>query len=628
MFDIRIVISALNRASGDIQKLKGDIKDVGKTSKEAKGGVEGFGASISSVLTKAALATGAVAAVGVAVKQVYDAMSEGAELEYARARFDNLTESIGTTSDALLDDLREATHGMVSDSELVASAADFMALGLADSAEEVVRLATVAGALHMNMNQLVLTLTNKTTMRFDALGVSVEGFDAKVKALEESGMSADEAFSEAFLQQAEEQIKKVGDASDYTIGNVDRFEASLKNLGDSAKTALTPLVNQILPPLTGYLDDLGKKNTFIQMSRDLEELGINIDGLTEPYTKWHGGIEATNDSLLMQTESVEEWANSTYKSFIATGSSADEAREKLIYLWETFGVGAIASNEWADANYEGAQSAYDHSDALKNQNDAMMEVKDATNDANEAMRSYSESLLFKIASEGLSAEAAYDLAEAMGLVDNKTVAATEQTSVYKSMLESGAITQREYNLLVEALATDLENLPEGETIEIEDNVDEVLEHVEELQSWRFKPIPLKLDVDDSSVRGYSPPTKTGRVIYQTQTHMAQAVGGSVNAGEPYTWQEYGYRGEVFVPSADGFVLSRADAERALARALYGGGGGGNGSIDPEALGKAIARALSGVAKNNGGGNVYNLTMPTSSNPADVRTAFELMEAWA
>jgi len=626
MFDIRIVISALNRASGDIQKLKGDIKDVGKTSKEAKGGVEGFGASISSVLTKAALATGAVAAVGVAVKQVYDAMSEGAELEYARSRFDNLAESIGTVSDALLEDLREATHGMVSDSELVASAADFMALGLADSAEEVVRLATVAGALHMNMNQLVLTLTNKTTMRFDALGVSVEGFDAKVKALEESGMSADEAFSEAFLQQAEEQIKKVGDASDYTIGNVDRFEASLKNLGDSAKTALTPLVNQILPPLTGYLDDLGKKNTFIQMSRDLEELGINIDGLTEPYTAWHGGIEATNDSLLIQTKSVEEWATSTYKSFIATGMSADEAREKLIYLWETFGVGAIASDDWADANYEGAQSAYDHSDALSDLNDAMTEVKDATNDANEAMRSYSESLLFKIASEGLSAEAAYDLAEAMGLVDNKTVAATKQTNIYKSMLESGAITQREYNLLVEALATNLENLPEGETIEIEDNVDEVLEHVEELQSWRFKPIPLKLDVDDSSVRGYSPPTKTGVIVYKPNTPMTTAVGGSVNAGEPYTWQEYGYRGEVFVPSADGFVLSRADAERALARALYGGGGG---SIDPEALGKAIARALSGVAKNNGGGgNVYNLTMPTSSNPADVRTAFELMEAWA
>jgi len=105
----------------------------------------------------------------------------------------------------------------------------------------------------------------------------------------------------------------------------------------------------------------------------------------------------------------------------------------------------------------------------------------------------------------------------------------------------------------------------------------------------------------------------------------KAVGGPVTSGQQYNWQEYGYRGEVFVPSADGFILSRADAERALARALYGG----ESAIDPEAIGKAVAKALSGITGNKqGGGNVYNLTMPTSSNPADVRTAFELMEAWA
>jgi hypothetical protein len=72
------------------------------------------------------------------------------------------------------------------------------------------------------------------------------------------------------------------------------------------------------------------------------------------------------------------------------------------------------------------------------------------------------------------------------------------------------------------------------------------------------------------------------------------------------------------------VLSRADAERALAKALYGGGS----AISPEAIGKAVAQAMSGVTSNKKGGNVYNLTMPTSSNPEDIRTAFELMEAWA
>jgi hypothetical protein len=108
------------------------------------------------------------------------------------------------------------------------------------------------------------------------------------------------------------------------------------------------------------------------------------------------------------------------------------------------------------------------------------------------------------------------------------------------------------------------------------------------------------------------------------TAYYQAVGGAVYGGNPYTWQEYGYKGELFVPSSNGFVMSRADAERALAKALTGGGA----NLDPDAIGRAVAKALSGVTKGNQSGNVYNLTMPTSSNPADVRTAFELMEAWA
>ena len=50
---------------------------------------------------------------------------------------------------------------------------------------------------------------------------------------------------------------------------------------------------------------------------------------------------------------------------------------------------------------------------------------------------------------------------------------------------------------------------------------------------------------------------------------------------------------------DGFVLSRADAKRILSEAGKGGGGGGN---------------------------TYNLTMPTTANPNDVSMAFEIMEA--
>jgi hypothetical protein len=54
-----------------------------------------------------------------------------------------------------------------------------------------------------------------------------------------------------------------------------------------------------------------------------------------------------------------------------------------------------------------------------------------------------------------------------------------------------------------------------------------------------------------------------------------------------------------------------------------GGAGANAREIANAVRDGVREAM----RDERGGNVYNLTMPTSSNPADVRTAFELMEAW-
>lgn len=168
------------------------------------------------------------------LKKVWDFAKEGAELEYSKIKFDNLTKSIGG-ADSVLQELRAVTKGTRSDMELMGSAGDFMSLGLAKSRDEVVRLTRVAGALNMDMNQLVLTLANKTTMRFDQLGVAVDGFDARVKELEKSGLDVNKAFTQAFLEQAEKQILKVGDAADTTVGKMQKVETTFKNLGDEVK---------------------------------------------------------------------------------------------------------------------------------------------------------------------------------------------------------------------------------------------------------------------------------------------------------------------------------------------------------------------------------------------------------
>ena len=611
MADLKIVISALNKASGDLNKVKGDIEGVGKSGDAAKGGITGFGDSLNSVMGTAALVGGAVIAVGAALKEVYQIAKEGADLEYARTRFDNLAESIGTVSDALLDDLRTATSGMVSDAELVSGAADFMALGLAKTHEEVVRLSTVAGALGMNMNQLVLTLTNQTTMRFDALGVSVDGFKEKVESLKEAGMSAEEAFTEAFLQQAEEQIERVGSKAETSAGKIATMESAFKNLGDAVKLTMadsldgfSEFVGNLATNMTENVVVGAEFQTVIEGLKGAVKGGL-IDGAQYNSILRDIGIHSGMGAVTAEQLAIAQAALN--KIMLDSGMIVDTTAESLI-------AESIAAGQAGESGYEAAGG--------------MQALADATNNADAAMRAYSESLLFKIASEGLSEEGALGLAYAMGLVDQKTVAATEQVNVYKQMLADGTITQRQYNLLVEDLATNIENLPEGKNLEVTTNAEDVSAKLDDLENREFKPKPLtvELELDTSAVDGYSPPTKYGTVTYLPSKAMPNAVGGNVYAGNPYGWQEYGYRGELFVPSQDGYILSRAEAERALARAIVDGKSGGS-EIDYQRL----ADVLSKVVNNTGsqkGGNTYNLNVQGGGSPSkDVAATFDLLRAY-
>ena len=168
-----------------------------RAAKEAAAANKKYGEDVKKAFTTIAVTA---AAAGVALKKIYDMGKAGAGLEFTAIKFDRLAESIGTTGDALRDDLADATDGLMSKAEQMQLAGDLMSLGLAKTHDEAVRLSTVASQLGMNMNQLVLTLTNQTTMRFDALGIAVDGFDDKVAKLKQTGMSASDAFKEAFMQ--------------------------------------------------------------------------------------------------------------------------------------------------------------------------------------------------------------------------------------------------------------------------------------------------------------------------------------------------------------------------------------------------------------------------------------------
>ena len=628
MANVQVIISALNRASSEIAKVKKDIEGVGKAGKESEGGLKTFGDGISSAWKVSLAATAAITSVALAIKEVQDAAKEGAAFQRMEEASASLARSLDADMSDILDALREASLGMVSDFDLMQAASRAMMLGVSADSEQLAQLMEVAALRGRAMgisttqafNDIVTGIGRASPHILDNLGIVIDAEGKYQDYAEAVGKTAEEltkaektqALLNGVLESSKGLLEETGGLTLDNAGKWEQMSAAQKNYFDLVKSDIADATSW----WAEYWAAVFNKQANLKEARDLweqvQKLGLITPELQAAYDAAVRGGQSDVTFLLENIDAL--------KTFVENYEKATQAA-------------AEGTDKWAAANYEGEEAARLATAAIEAQKKAaeeaataQQEVADATNNADAAMRSYSESLLFKIASEGLSAEAAYDLAVKMGLVDQNTVAATKQVNIYKQLLDDNIITQTQYNKLVTDLAEDIENLPEGKTLEIDHNIDEVMADLAELEKRKIDRLPVILDLDTSAIDNYRPPTLTGSIIYNTTIRpTAYAVGGAVQGGAPYTWQEYGYRGELFVPSADGFIMSRADAERALSKALAGGAS--KESINADDIGRAIADALvrAGVNKS---GNVYNLTMPTSSNPADIKTAFELMEAWA
>lgn len=373
-------------AADKLEAVKREMRDSAPAAEKFKTALHGVSNAIAGI-------TGAAAIVGVTVKKIFDFGEEGAKLEYAQSKFDNLAASIGTTSDALKNDLRGATKGLVADSELVASAGDFMALGLAKTHDEVVRLTRVAGALGMDMNQLVLTLTNQTTMRFDALGVSVDGFDEKVKALEQSGMDAGAAFKEAFLRQAEEQIGKIGDKADSGAAAFARLDAATKNAGDALKLYFAPAITSAAVGLTKII------NGGNEVAAAFEEHAETMTGVAKTYEEYR-------KEMIRAAEVAGQWnIDMTTAELYGMGAATDEAWNALGLLNEEQWIAEHRARVFAEAVADGRIQVQTYADtidseaipATRNFYDSLVSLDDIDPQFDNKIKSALDDLKFQLA---------------------------------------------------------------------------------------------------------------------------------------------------------------------------------------------------------------------------------------
>jgi hypothetical protein len=436
-----------DEARKSLEKLRREMKENEQASMSMG---EKMGAAFKEVGPALAGFAAGVFVLKQAGEKMYEFGRQVAELEYTASMFDRLTGSINESSDIMMVKLRQATGYTLSDMNAMASATDFLSLGLAKNGDQAIRLSRVSGQLGMDMNQLVLTLTNQTKARFDQLHVSVAGFDERLQKLKDSGMDVNDAFTEAFLQQAEMQIENVGSILDEDISSFMKFEAALSNLADRTKREWSPVFAELADDIATIL------NASLVASDGITLLNEDLITGKISYEQYKEAVEALIEPMGVFIDENGEFATVAAQSV----GAMNELRESTQYL-----TSELANAAGADWGLQQAAEAAETS--LKNQQETTDELKDATNNANEAMKKYSEQLLFTIASKALgdNEDAILALAQKMGLVDEATVKATEKVKEYQEMLANGKIDIDVYNALVAGLADAIEGLPENVNID-------------------------------------------------------------------------------------------------------------------------------------------------------------------
>ena len=208
---------------------------------------------IQKGLSQIAIVTGTVVAAGIAAKKAWDFAREGAELDKVASQFGNVATNAGYMADVLLGKMRQATGGMVTDAELMASGLSIIELGLADSEQGVVDLATVVSTLGLDMQQVIMTFANDSVMRLDALGLSVETVTKRAAELKREGFTGD-AFDQAVLEGLQDRMKVLGDASETTAGQILILENRFKNAKDEAAMLATEISGPLISGFNQYLD--------------------------------------------------------------------------------------------------------------------------------------------------------------------------------------------------------------------------------------------------------------------------------------------------------------------------------------------------------------------------------------
>lgn len=348
-------LQTVEKLNVELKKLETESADAGTaqkkladTAKQVEPATKKQSVTLGQLTTVVGQVGAAVGVFSAVFKQAFDLAAEGAQILLVEERLARLSVTIGTTSDSLMEKLRPAIGGMASDAEVAAQAGQLIELGLAKTEDDVVRLSTVVTKLGLDMSQVILTFANDSTMRLDALGLSVEDVTARTKKFTDAGIASGKAFDMAVLEALEARLEKVGDATDTTAGVFERAKSKIKNFSDELKKTMAEGLAPWVALVTGQYADAIRAIERENLAA-AEAVGDYSVALTRSYEGQQDIITSAARSSDTLAEFVEKLKQARVHTFDSTTTAVWYEMERAIFeaeqattqfndsLTETFG---------------------------------------------------------------------------------------------------------------------------------------------------------------------------------------------------------------------------------------------------------------------------------------------------
>lgn len=257
----------------------------------------------------------------------------------------------------------QATGGILSKQTQLQDVTRLMAVGFADSTQELKEFATAVRGISIATGQsqeyvagqLQLAIANQSTMRLDQLGLGITEVKDRIAALraENSALTEEEAYQIAILGAANDKFGALSNSIEAQKTGVEALTVAWQNWRLEVGQAVGPGVDAVATHFARLLDpQLADRRQGLQQDIDMRELWFDREENIEPLRKMvaaidqitaaeQAGMPVNEAYTAMVMELAEEYA----QTGVVTEAMANQINGLEQTYWATIAAQQAAGNE-------------------------------------------------------------------------------------------------------------------------------------------------------------------------------------------------------------------------------------------------------------------------------------------